>query len=149
MRPLFLRQVRPTDLSLWEHVRVLRNACALFMTGFQGEITEEMQEKFRHEFDPTNQQMWLAYPDEGLVPFGFLYLRRGENTWVPTYGLAEAWRDQGYGRELVRFSQNISGGTLELKVLRSNERAWHLYKDCGFLFTDSDDPTAFSMRWQA
>lgn len=141
MKDLYYYQLSPQNPQGWEKLRKLRNECASFMTGFRGEITPAMQDKFREDFDPQVQQVWLAADETGWE-VGFIYIHGAD----VTYGLTEEWRDLGYGGRLVEMSKNLSGGVLGLKVLRSNERAIRLYKHCGFVPVDSDEET-LSMEW--
>lgn len=131
----------------WEQVRLIRNACAEFMTGRTTPIEWSEQERFREQLNRETDRVYFL---RGVTPedaLGFMYLRCRGGSCVPTYGVHPEKRGRGHGEFLVRYSQLLVPH-ITLSVRRDNRPAINLYTKCGFRVVD-DDFMPLDMVWSA
>lgn len=97
-------RIDPLDRAEWEQLRLIRNACAEFMTEYREQISERQQERFREQALRLGTPIYLARANDTVVGFGMVTDRvkqteagvsiRGR--WI-TLGLLPEHRGKGYG----------------------------------------------------
>jgi ribosomal protein S18 acetylase RimI-like enzyme len=132
-----------------EQLRVIRNDCRQFMTRNNSRISyKEQQEWFKSKSDDIRVFlcMFLA---EGVISYaiGYALIKKEIDCYSISGGIVESYRDKGLGNNL--FSSIIEkvpkGEVVELEVLKSNIRAYSVYKKLGFQQI-SDNDRVITMR---
>jgi ribosomal protein S18 acetylase RimI-like enzyme len=128
-----------------ELVREMRNECRKYMTRFTDKISERQQREWYSSLDKDNNFLYILRKDTNYnqyQPIGYGYIRIEKGKSLLTGGLTESQRDRGYGTKL--FSLMIEkakqfGFPIELEVLKTNKRAYTVYKKLGFNYVSEDD----------
>lgn len=132
-----------------EVLRNVRNDCRSFMTRNNSYIGEEEQiEWFKNK--SLDIEVFLLYNiNHGVIflPIGYALIKKESNCYSISGGIIEEYRDKGLGKELFSLilEQIPKGEIVELEVLKSNIRAYSLYKKIGFQQI-SDDDRIITMR---
>lgn len=125
-----------------EAMRQVRNACRIFMTRTQEEITFERQKEW---FLGLDRKVTLPYVascqqtdpvqigfEEVHTEIGYGLIRFAEERWWVSAGLLPHYRGKGYGEQLFRYLIDAAGTPCWLEVLETNIPAWRLYCKLGF-----------------
>lgn len=132
-----------------EQLRKIRNDCRLFMTRNNSYISEqEQQEWFKSK--SIDIDVFLLYNVErGVIfyPIGYALIKKESDCYSVSGGIIEDYRDKGIGKQLFSLilNQIPTGELVELEVLKSNIRAYNVYKKIGFKQI-SDDDKIITMR---
>lgn len=118
-------------------LRMVRNACAQWMTRHRDIISIEQQQLWWKTLNRETWKVFIYWCGNMIVGFGILRLEDGKY-WV-TGGLIENVRGHGLGRELFTHLINLVKDDIWLEVLETNKIAHKLYMKLGFVETGRKD----------
>ena len=122
-----------------ENLRQIRNECRHFMTRNTNEISQTEQLDWYNLLDKEKNKLYLFYENYHGVsspgPIGYGVIKKEDDCILLTGGLLSKERNKGFGTVLFDMlvkeakKQNLP---IKLEVLKSNERAKHIYSKLGF-----------------
>ena len=122
-------------------MRGIRNQCRDYMTNDTSYIGFFRQARWWYKVK-SDPDWWLYLLWYNGSPIGYGIIRKkGLLYWV-TGGIIEQSRGHGFGRKLFEFLSQVAsnGHSAYLEVLKTNERAYALYKSLGYrVITVKDD----------
>jgi len=120
-------------------LRKIRNQCRQYMTNNKDSINILQQFKWFLNLS-DNIKPFIYYKDD--IPIGYAIIKFDGNNCLLTGGLTDSYRGQGLGRQLFKLLIVYSllyDRTPRLDVLKTNTRAFSLYKSLGFKIISEDD----------
>jgi len=123
-----------------EALRIIRNACARWMTGDNRHIGQADQWAWWRSEARKRNAIWLFAP-EGSLPVeavGFGLFRMEDGRWWATLGLLPEWRGQGHGVGIYRHLIAHCPGDLWIRVLLTNPGSARAAEKAGFVPVDSN-----------
>jgi GNAT superfamily N-acetyltransferase len=118
-----------------EALRLIRNACAPYMTGHPQPITAEEQRGFLGRAFVEGWRIWLFDAAWG-TPVGFGLIRPVGGRWWATLGLLPEWRGMGHGTAIYRHLIAQCPGDLHIDVLLTNVASARAAERAGFRLVD-------------
>lgn len=114
-----------------EALRKIRNACALWMTGYPHQVSAAQQRDWWASAQRRQSAIWLFDDFEGVAAgFGLLRMR---TRWEATLGLLPDWRGQGHGTAIYRHLIAHCPGDLYIDVLVNNTASARAAQKAGFV----------------
>lgn len=135
------------QLSDIEDLRLIRNQCRDFMTRNKNIITQEEQKEWYNNIDKTKLIPYLFYENNEAIGYGIIRIE--SDSCLLTGGLIEQFRDKGLGKILFNslcLESNKMNKDIKLEVLKTNSRAFKLYKNLGFAITEESDDLYFMIK---
>lgn len=144
MKKYFLSEVQSSSI---EDLRLIRNQCRDFMTRNKNIITQEEQKEWYNNIDKTKLIPYLFYENNKAIGYGIIRIE--SDSCLLTGGLTEQFRDKGLGKILFNslcLESNKMNKDIKLEVLKTNSRAFKLYKNLGFVITGESDDLYFMIK---
>lgn len=125
-----------------EGMRIARNEGRQFMTRNPFEISVDEQLEWFTKLDRTRTIPFVARLIREDLCIGYGLLRLIDGRWWLSGGLREAWRGQGYGKQLFAALTDRVHTTRKiawLEVRKDNEPAFRTYQSLGFTIHEELD----------
>lgn len=131
-----------------ETLRIIRNECKDFMTRSNAYVNREGQITWFDNINKNEVKPYLFKYKDKIVGYGLI---RIEKSFLLSGGLLSDHREKGLGsilfQELIEKCKEFDNQKpIDLEVLKSNVRAYNLYKKLGFVEVDSDDKIIFMRK---
>jgi len=135
-------------LDSLEHLRVIRNECREYMTRHNKEIDEEQQKQWFSSIDREKIIPFLFMNNHDPIGYGLIV--HEFTKFYLSAGLSKKYRGFGLGKIifnlLIDECKKINHSkSIELEVLKTNLRAFNLYKKLGFEII-SEDQNKYEMK---
>lgn len=135
------------NLNMAESLRLIRNECKEYMTRYNKEISKEQQTKWFLSIDKNKTIPFLFFENKNPIGYGLITFE--ENISLISAGIIEKYRGLGHGKILFNLLINeckkLNSDDIKLEVLKTNIRAYKLYKKLGFKIV-SEDQDKYTMK---
>lgn len=139
-----IKMVEKNDI---QKLRRIRNKCRLYMTRNTNKITRKEQFEWYENLNKSELIPYLFYKKNKKIGYGII--RVEEDCCLVTGGLIDKMRGNGLGsvlfnllcEESLKFKNEV-----RLEVLKTNIRAFSLYKNIGFVVTDESDTLYYMVK---
>ncbi len=135
------------DLTKLEILRIIRNKCREYMTGYTGEISKDQQQKWFSSLDKNKNIPFLFIKNDTKTSVGYGLIKCELDTCYLSAGLLEEYRGFGIGKflfeALISECYKINCKSIQLQVLKTNKRAFNLYNKLNFKVFSEDNSKYF------
>lgn len=140
----YIKMVEKGDI---QKLRRIRNKCRFYMTRNKNKITRKEQHDWYKNLNKSELIPYLFYKKNKKIGYGIIRVEK--DYCLVTGGLINRMRGMGLGsilfnllcEECLKFKNEV-----RLEVLKTNTRAFNLYKNIGFVVTNESDTLYYMVK---
>jgi ribosomal protein S18 acetylase RimI-like enzyme len=141
---LYLEKVTQKDI---QKLRKIRNKCRQYMTRNKNKINKQEQKFWYKNLNENELVPYLFYKNNKRIGYGIIRIE--EKHCLVTGGLVSKMRNRGLGltlftllcEESLKFKDEV-----RLEVLKTNTRAFNLYKKINFVVVNESDTLYYMVK---